>query len=148
MLDVVRYHINGLKLRADTTIALLQPTSPFRTRADLDAAIDLFMSSRARALISVVRSESHPAWMMKVDARGYILPYLAGIERATRRQDLEPVFRPNGAIYLVKTVAIRAGGSWDGPDTLAYEMPRERSLDIDDAWDLALARAIVAGTSR
>ena len=37
---------------------------------------------------------------------------------------------------------VRSGESWYGPSTLAYEMPAERSLDIDDPWDLHVARLI------
>lgn len=144
MLDVVRHFATVMELADDTTIVLLQPTSPFRTTADLTSALQLYDSSPVHGLVSVVRSEAYPEWMLRVDAAGRVTPLVASAERAIRRQDLLPVYRPNGAIYIASAATIRAGRDWFGDDTLAYEMPRERSLDIDEHWDLEVARAVLS----
>ena len=143
MLSVVRHVVDEIPVPDDALIVLLQPTSPFRTAADLEAAIGLLFASGARSLVSIVRTETHPHWALKTDPHGRIAPFLSGVDKGTRRQDLESAFRPNGAIYLARAGAIREGEGWHGVDTIGYEMPRERSLDIDDPWDLEIARAIV-----
>lgn len=147
MLAVARHFVDTLELSDEQIVALLQPTSPFRTAEDLSAAIDLFISSGASALVSVVRSESHPHWTFRMMDRGRVAPFIAGQEKPTRRQDLEPAYRPNGAIYLCRAGAIRCNDGWSGPDTVGYEMPRERSLDIDDPWDLDIARALIGANN-
>lgn len=144
MLDVVRHFATAISLEDDAAIVLLQPTSPFRTTADLDSALDLYTGSGARSLVSIVRSDAHPDWMLRVDQKGRIVPLVATVDKAIRRQDLVPVYRPNGALYICRVSDIRAGQSWYGADTIAYEMPRDRSLDIDEHWDLRVARAIMS----
>ncbi|MDX2158251.1 MAG: acylneuraminate cytidylyltransferase family protein [Hyphomicrobiaceae bacterium] len=148
MLDVMRHLVDGLQLDDADILLLLQPTSPLRTSEDIERAIATYLSSGAEALISVVASEAHPSWMVKIGTDGRISTFLPDGAKATRRQDLVPAYRPNGAIYLVPVGTIRAGRSWYGADTLAFVMPRERSLDIDEPFDLRLVRLIVAEGQR
>lgn len=144
MLDVVRHFVSALALDGHASVVLLQPTSPFRTTADLTAALELFNNSDAYGLVSIVKSEAHPDWMLRIDSRGRLTPLVPSVDKAIRRQDLIPVYRPNGAIYVCRASVILAGKSWYGDDTIAYEMPRERSLDIDEHWDLEVARAVLS----
>ena len=59
----------------------------------------------------------------------------------SRRQDLPPVFRRNGALFMVtREHYARTGRLWGGRTGLV-EMPRERSIDIDAPQDFELARA-------
>lgn len=143
MLAVVQHFIDAIGAADDTVVVLLQPTSPFRTADDISSALELFYRSQARALISVVASESHPEWAVRLDSEKRVTPYFPAQEKATRRQDMAAAYRPNGAIYLARASSLRAGETWYGSNTVAYEMPRERSLDIDEPWDVELARAVI-----
>lgn len=144
MLDVVRHFASAIALEDEAAIILLQPTSPFRTTADIDSALDLYTRSGTRGLVSIVKSDAHPDWMLRLDPRGRIVPLVPTVDKAIRRQDLVSTYRPNGALYICRATDIRAGHSWYGEDTIAYEMPRERSLDIDEHWDLEVARAVMS----
>ncbi|SEH53640.1 cytidylyltransferase domain-containing protein [Magnetospirillum fulvum] len=124
-------------------ITLLQPTSPFRTGADIRACHELRLQNEASAAVSVVECEAHPAWAFVQDEAGRLHPFLPG-PMPTRRQDLPPAFRPNGAIFMVTRERLDGGATFYGPDTLAYVMPPERSIDIDTPWDLHLARLLAA----
>ena len=53
-----------------------------------------------------------------------------------------PEFRVNGAVYAARAEHLRAGGPLVGSETAAIEMPRWRSVDIDEAFDLHLARLL------
>ena len=54
----------------------------------------------------------------------------------TRRQDLSPLFVRNGAIYIVDTQYFLRNGKHMSASPLLYQMPKERSLNIDtnDDW--------------
>ena len=45
----------------------------------------------------------------------------------------------NGAIYFIKPSVLRETRTFVPPGTMAYVMPVERSIDIDDASDFAAA---------
>ncbi len=125
-------------------VMLLQPTSPFRTAADIDAAIDLARDRNAEAVVSVSPLAHHP-WQAKVvDAAGRLQPFIPHPLAAARRQDLPPVYALNGAIYLVRRETLLAGKTWCPDGALAYVMPPERALDIDTPWDLRVARGVLA----
>ena len=69
-------------------------------------------------------------------------PFLAEAE-PTRRQDLETVYQRNGAVYLVTTEFFFRTGRLRSDDPMIYEMPWERSINIDVFGDLIIAKALI-----
>lgn len=124
-------------------VLLLQPTSPLRTGADIDAAIDLALSKRADAVVSVTPVACHPYWTRKIDSEGRLEEFIHPQVADGRRQDLPKVFGFNGAIYLIRPKVLRRERTWYPEDTYAYVMPTERSLDVDTPWDVTLADMIL-----
>jgi CMP-N,N'-diacetyllegionaminic acid synthase len=126
-------------------VMVLQPTSPLRTAADISAAIALLESSGADSVVSVsaVPAHAHPSRTLRVDASGAAVLFATGEpvrKRVNRRQDLPEAWVMNGAIYACRTAVL------DGPDpslygdrVVAYRMPHERSVSIDDMNDWAEA---------
>ena len=117
---------------------LLQPTSPLRTGEDIDGCIALCADREAPSVVSVTRSEKHPAWMYKLD-EGRLRPVLGQVSESTRRQDLSPVYSLNGAIYVVAVEPFKRHHAILSEQTLGYPMPAERSIDIDTPLDLEIA---------
>jgi CMP-N,N'-diacetyllegionaminic acid synthase len=120
-----------------------QPTTPLRTAADIDAAFEQFERTGCESLISACRAEGirHPSGMYLLkEGRG--TAYVAGAEPA-RRQDFETVYQRNGAIYLVTTEFFRRTGRLRSDSPEIYEMPWERSINIDVPGDLLIARALI-----
>jgi CMP-N-acetylneuraminic acid synthetase len=79
-------------------VVLLQPTSPFRRAAHIDAAVDLFDSSGADSVVSVVPvpHQFTPSSLMRLD--GDRLVFLGGPEGPPLRGDGPPLRkgRPSG----------------------------------------------------
>lgn len=119
-------------------VVLLQPTSPLRTAADIDAACKLFANQCAPACVSVCAVEQNPYWMYKLDELGRLSPLIDGPDRYTRRQDLPPIYVPNGAIYIADVAWLRQSRSFLTHETIAYKMPSDRSLDIDTFADIEM----------
>lgn len=135
--DVVAHAL--AQLPGHDHVLLLQPTSPLREAADIDAAFDLMQSHQAPACVSVCPVQESPYWMYRIEGGQQLRPLLPPASGAHRRQDLPPVYMLNGALYLAGVDHFRQQRAFLGPGCAAYVMPRERSLDIDTAEDLALA---------
>jgi CMP-N,N'-diacetyllegionaminic acid synthase len=116
-------------------VVVLQPTSPLRSSNDIDNAINLCFESGAQSCVSVVRVQESPYWMFSVDQQFHMSPLLPETE-ASRRQDLPRAYLLNGAIYVANVKWLLNEMKFIAPDTVAYEMPFERSLDIDTDFDL------------
>ncbi|RYD81273.1 MAG: acylneuraminate cytidylyltransferase family protein, partial [Sphingomonadales bacterium] len=135
-------HAIGMLPQHDAVL-LLQPTSPLRSTADIDAVLAMAAETGAPAVVSVCEPEDHPNWMYRIDGKGRLDPLMAA-PAVARRQDLPPVYSLNGAIYFAKTGWLQQHRSFVGPETLGYAMPGDRSVDIDGPLDWKLAELLLA----
>lgn len=124
-------------------LLLLQPTSPLRIAADIDAAIELARTRSADAVLSVCEAVPHPLLARRVDEHGVLADFIPVPEASGRRQDFPPAYYLNGAIYLNRCVSLRTTRTFQPPGALAWRMPLERSLDIDTPLDLRIAEALL-----
>jgi N-acylneuraminate cytidylyltransferase len=116
-------------------VVLLQPTSPLRIAEDIDMALERCVALKAPACVSVCEAEQSPYWMYTLQPGNRLSPLLPF--SATRRQDLPPVYVLNGAAYVADTPWLFNSRSFLTSETVAYEMPIERSLDIDTEADIS-----------
>jgi len=126
-----------------THIIQLQPTSPFRTAADIDAALELLMSSTAPSVVSVCKAAKSPHLLFQLGEKQNLTSALPFPHKMSRRQDMDQYYELNGAIYAARVDWLANRDSFLAKETLAYVMPSERSLDIDTELDLKVAEALV-----
>lgn len=126
-------------------VMMLQPTTPLRTTADIDGALELFRVAAPDSVISVVDVEGHhPARMKWLKGDRLVDPPFCEAYENQPRQELEPMFIRNGAIYLTRC-NILLGGSLKGKDCRGFVMPAERSVNIDTELDFRYAAWVLAG---
>ena len=120
--------------------AVLLPTAPLRTSADIDCAVEMFLEKNADSVVSYT-PESHPIrWHKYVNADGSFEDIFdTALEN---RQELRTSYRPNGAIYVFRTAMIKTRRYYTDR-SYAYVMPRERSVDIDTLDDFELAEFLM-----
>ena len=70
-------------------------------------------------------------------------PVMPGAERVVRRQDLPKTYALNGAVFVARSDWIIYQNDFLGPDTIGFEMPRVRSIDIDSETDLVVANVLL-----
>lgn len=140
-IDVVHHALAAIPEAYDL-IVLLQPTSPLRTGENVDAAVALCARQAAPACVAVCRADKPPQWTYRLDARLGLHPVLPDAPGAARRQDLPLYYVVNGAVYVARCDWIRDRDGFVGPGTVAYVMPKERSLDVDAEIDLVIAEAV------
>ncbi len=125
-------------------IVLLQPTSPLRTAAHIDAAIEQLHRSGADAIVSVCEMEHSPLWSNTLPDDGSMENFLDESVRHSRSQDLPTYYRLNGAIYICKTTRLLEEKSFMiRKNIVAYIMDRRSSVDIDEALDFEFATLLL-----
>jgi N-acylneuraminate cytidylyltransferase len=124
-------------------IVVLQPTSPLRVTADIDGCIGRCSSSGADSCVSMTLAQSPPQWMYVKQDGFFVEPFLKGAEANVRRQEVPAVFALNGAVYAARSAWIETGHSFLEGRVACYEMPPERSLDVDTEWDWHVLSRIV-----
>lgn len=124
-------------------LMMLQPTTPFRSAADIDGALTLFGEENADSVISVAKHlGQHPAKMKYLEDGRLMDPPFGETSENTPRQFLKDVYKLNGALYLTRR-NILLGGSFKGESCMAWVMPEERSVNIDTQWDWMYAEMLI-----
>jgi len=123
-------------------LLLLQPTSPLRSSADIEGLLAFQRTRQCPSVVSVCVSSKHPQWSYRLAASAELSPFLPPAP-ADCRQQLEPVYALNGAMYLCDRAWLQNHGSFVGPGTLGYPMPPERSVDIDTPLDWLWAETLL-----
>jgi N-acylneuraminate cytidylyltransferase len=139
IIDVIFHAIDTLGESFDLVV-LLQAASPLRLPCDIDGALETLVRAKAPACVSVTTSGKPPFWTYLLDDQERLVPLLPAYAKATRRQDLPETFVLNGAIFAAEIPWLRETRKFVGPDTVAWTMPQDRSIDIDSESDLAMAR--------
>lgn len=118
-------------------LLLLDPTSPAREPEDVSACLEkLEAAPEADGIVGVSRPDFNPIWHCVVEQDGWMMPFVADGEKYDRRQDVPPVYRINGAIYLWRSEFVRGETkSWRKGRLLIHEMPEYRSMSIDTAQE-------------
>jgi N-acylneuraminate cytidylyltransferase/CMP-N,N'-diacetyllegionaminic acid synthase len=145
MTDVIEHALVTLAAGSDSYgwLLLLQPTSPLRTAAHIDAAFARLGESRGRAIVSVCEAEHSPLWIGRLPADGNMASFCDAAAARSNRQQSGPYYRLNGSIYLADVSYWRAQQGFLGPETFALVMPHDVSVDIDEPLDFQLAECLL-----
>jgi len=123
-------------------IILLQATTPLRTAGDIDECVRLLCEKGTESVVSVTVSEGNPYYnLVECSDCGYVAISKKGAY--TRRQEVPAVYRINGAVYGWHTGIVLREKKVLTARSRMYLMPKERSVDIDDAIDFAIAEFLV-----
>ncbi len=139
LIDVVLHALQafGERGRSVDLVVLLSATTPLTTPDDVRAAFKLRAKARGCSVVSVVAERVRPSWRF---ARRDGKLVTTSKRTVGRRQQEEPTLALNGAIYIAEPAWLeRHGRFFVSGRTVPYIMPAERSLDIEDEDDLALA---------
>lgn len=131
-----------------SAVVLLQPTSPLRSADDIDAAVDVLFSSGCDSVQTVALDEDHPWHKFLLGSDGRLALLNAEARRYSRRQEAPPLYRPTGSVYAVRRTVLMEGGLLHGADERGVVCPPERSVDVDDEADVALAEHYLAACAK
>lgn len=141
---VILHAIDELGLGDDDVVILLQPTSPLRLTEDIEQAFTLFLEKKADGVVSVCRCEHSPVWTGILPSDLCLENFLAHESQKKRSQDLPTFFRLNGSIFIFRVGALKGeNGIHYSANVYGFEMPPERSIDIDTELDLIFCESLL-----
>lgn len=130
-------------LREDYSIvAQLMPNCPLRGSAEIISALQRFHQCAARFQISCFRyGWMNPWWAVRLKDNGEPEPVFPRAINS-HSQELGKLYCPTGAIWIAEVGALRSAGTFYGPGHVFEPMNWTSAVDIDDAEDLEMARAV------
>lgn len=127
-------------------VVTLQPTSPLRRTEHITQAVETLQQDPCLdSVISVCQAEFPPFWMLRFE-QGRLVPFINGAVDyfLLERQQLPPVYRPNGAVYVTRRALLLTAGVVIGKRIGAVVMDEESSLDVDTPLDLQRLELVLA----
>ena len=129
-------------------IADLDVTSPLRKVEDIISAYKFFIKKRGDVLITGSKSRHNPYFNIVEIVNGKPRKVKNVKRDFFRRQDAPKTYDMNASIYiwnrktLLKsfTAALERSAKWK---IIFYEMPKERSIDIDNEFDFKLVEFLL-----
>jgi len=146
VVDVSLHVLDELEKRGEIfqTLFILLPTSPFRSVDDIYRAKQCYLDSAADFLHSVVK-ETHSPLSSLILRQGLLTPlHPEWIDRTGAKADgsAPHIVRANGAVSIVNVARFRSEKTYYAYPLAAYEMPWERSVDVDTELDFAWAEFV------
>ena len=138
----INYLIKNYNFKSDFFISI-PPTSPLRNIVDLKRSISKFNNTNCDGLLTVTNSKKNPFFnMVKIERNKYVKPIFNFSRKVSRRQAAPKVFDVTTVAYIFKSQFIlNTNNIFDGK--ISYmEIPQNRAIDIDDIFDLEIARYI------
>ena len=120
-------------------ICCLLATSPIRNESDIAAVYRLIEPGICDFAMAVTSYDLPPYQALRKNHDGFLVPIWPDVANL-RSQDLPTPYVDNGSTYCASVRALRQYRTLYGPNLRGYVMPRERSVDIDEAADLEMAR--------
>jgi N-acylneuraminate cytidylyltransferase len=149
--SAVRHAVLASGSRAEIVV-ILYANVPVRPADLADRAVALLEESGADSVQSYYRvGKTHPYWMSRLDGEGRVTQFVEN--RIYRRQELPPLFMPDGGVIAVRRASlfdVREGEphAFFGRDRRGIETREGDVIDVDSALDLAVAEAILRSRER
>jgi len=145
--DAILYVLEQLGLMGESYdyVALLEPTSPLRKLNDIDDAIDLIaQNTNTDCLVSVGKVHmEHPMIVKKIDAKGFVAPYISNIAKIYQRQQADEAYFPYGVIYISRVSEFKKNRMFYTEKTVPYFIERWQNYEIDDQLDFTIIAQIM-----
>ena len=133
--------------RSWPVMACLYATAPMRTAADIRQTAALLEPRRCDFAMAVSRFPLPPHQALKRGSDSSLSPMWPDlIDR--RSNELPELVVDNGSTYVVDVSAFEQHKTFYGPTLRGYEMPRDRSVDIDTREDFEAALRIAGARCR
>lgn len=138
MIHALEYMEEKKKIKYDY-IFLLQPTSPFRKKNDIDKAIKLLVDSNLESIASVrgPYAKKDPN-LKRINIKGNLVDY-----KRTKKNQFEPFYIYNASIYGIRKNSLLKNRKFVTKKQIPFIMNEIHSVDINDEHDILVAKALM-----
>jgi CMP-N,N'-diacetyllegionaminic acid synthase len=144
-IDVLVHVLDWIKKNEGRTydiVVLLHATTPLRNVADVRRSIEKLVNEKADNVFSVTSANRNPYFnMVEIDNRGRVSLVKEGCYKT--RQAAPIVFDMNASVYVWWAQSLKGKKGLFFPKTVLHIMPKDRSVDIDDAIDFSTAEMLL-----
>lgn len=141
--EALLHVLDSLREQGETlpeVIAFVQCTSPLTLSADIDATCRRVLEEDADTAFT---ASPHFHFLWREDPAHGALGVNHDKRRRLMRQQREPEFLENGAVYAMRTEGFREHRHRFFGRTVIQEMPPERTLEIDSLLDFEIAEVLL-----
>lgn len=121
-------------------VVFLQCTSPLTRPEDIEGTIQALLDEHADSALSVTPFHY---FLWRREKRGDALGINHDPQVRPLRQEREPQYEETGAVYVMRANGLRKAEHRFFGKTVLFEMPPERSLEIDEPVDFLIAEAMM-----
>ena len=130
--------------KAFEIIVDLDATAPLRSVDDILQAVGLLERRKVSNVITGTPARRSPYFnLVEEDEKGVVHLSKKSAVPVVRRQDVPKCYDMNASIYVWMRQALFEKNTLFNSDTLIYEMPPERSLDIDSELDFQMVEFLM-----
>lgn len=142
--NVIEHLLTSLKEQYDI-VALMEPTSPLRTKYDVTNALKLLVDNyeSTDAVISVGEVHTENPFICKILSGNFIKPFISSETYLYQRQQLPPTYFPYGVIYGAKVDSYLKEKSFYLHRAMPYHIQRWQNYEIDDIYDFLAVENIM-----
>ena len=147
-IDAIIHALNWFEKRGEyfDMVVLLEPTSPLRDVEDIDKCVEILINNtKAEAIVGVAKLEStHPEFNVVINEGGFIRKTDGTTNfKVLRRKDLKDIYFFEGSIYISEVGALKQKRTFYHESTLAYVVPKYKSLEVDELCDFICIEALM-----
>jgi CMP-N,N'-diacetyllegionaminic acid synthase len=146
-LPVIQHCMQEAEKVSDTKfdlIADLDCTSPLRSVEDIVNSVKLYEKSNAKNLITGMNARRSPYFnLVQLNDNGYVSLNAKSDKPIVRRQDAPKCFDMNASIYIWRRQNLLDAAKVIEDQTIIFEMPEERSIDIDSPLDFEIVKFLM-----
>ena len=121
-------------------VVTLQATSPLRKADTVKACFDRYEKDRDRYDALLTLTESRTDYWVKEGEEQYRRLYP---DAPRRRQDRDPIFIENSAVYITDSQSLKEAGSVLGHKVNGYVIPEREGVDINEPIDILIAEELL-----
>ena len=125
------------------TVIDLDVTSPLRSKADINNALDIFFKKNPGNLVSGSRARRNPYFNQVIYKKNYLDLVCKSKKKIVRRQDAPRIYDLNASIYIWNRNNLLSSKKLITKKTIFFQMPYARSIDIDDKFDFMMVQYIL-----
>jgi CMP-N,N'-diacetyllegionaminic acid synthase len=132
------------------TVVDLDATSPLREVSDIAGAVELLEAGGTDSVITGAEAHRNPYFNLveRDPETGFVAVSKQPPPGLLRRQDVPPAFDMNASVYVWRRDVLVADPRVFYPTTRLFEMPPERSRDIDSELDFELVSWLMTRRNR
>lgn len=123
----------------------LDATSPLRLPQDIIGAVELLESSDSYSVITGAEAHRSPYFnLVEADEHGFVSTAKKLPSGVLRRQDAPKTYDMNASVYVWRRNSLLQGKKVFFENTRIFEMPAERSFDIDSELDFKIVQLLMS----